>query len=164
MTKQHPGMTLRSLMDQGPVAAPGAFNGLVARAVNQAGFDACYLSGGALSASSGVPDVGILSLDRFTQAVREVSMSSGLPVIADADTGFGEEEMVRRTVLEYDNAGAAGCPHRGPGLPETLRPPRGQSTHPDGTGGQPDDVGGASFERMFGWFVHRVCTHGRPLG
>jgi len=109
MTKQQPGLTLRSLMDTGPVAAPGAFNGLVARAVKQAGFEACYLSGGALSASSGVPDVGILSLDRFTQTVREVAMSSGLPVIADADTGFGEEEMVRRTVLEYDNAGAAGC-------------------------------------------------------
>ena len=109
MTKEHPGVTLRNRMDSGVVAAPGAFNGLVARAVKQAGFEACYLSGGALSASSGVPDVGILSLDRFTQAVREVSMSSGLPVIADADTGFGEEEMVRRTVLEYDNAGAAGC-------------------------------------------------------
>lgn len=109
MTTQHPGVTLRNLMDKGVVGAPGAFNGLVARAVKQAGFDACYLSGGALSASSGVPDVGILSLDRFAQAVREVSMSSGLPVIADADTGFGEEEMVRRTILEYDNAGAAGC-------------------------------------------------------
>ncbi len=109
MTKQHPGDALRSLMKSGPVGAPGAFNGLVARAVKQAGFDACYLSGGALSASSGVPDIGILSLDRFKQAVREVALGSGLPVIADADTGFGEEEMVRRTVIEYNHAGAAAC-------------------------------------------------------
>ncbi len=109
MTKTHPGTRLRELMDKGVVGAPGAFNGLVARAVRDAGFDACYVSGGALSASSGVPDVGILSLDRFKQCVREVALGSGLPVIADADTGFGEEEMVRRTVLEYDHAGAAGC-------------------------------------------------------
>lgn len=107
MTKPHPGDALRSLMKSGPVAAPGAFCGLVARAVREAGFGACYLSGGALSASSGVPDIGILSLDRFTMAVREVAMASGLPVIADADTGFGEEEMVRRTVIEYHHAGAA---------------------------------------------------------
>ena len=109
MTKTHPGDVLRSLMDSGPVAAPGAFNGLVARAVKQADFDACYVSGGALSASSGVPDIGILSLDRFKQCVREVALGSGLPVIADADTGFGEEEMVRRTVIEYNHAGAAAC-------------------------------------------------------
>lgn len=109
MTKPHPGDVLRSLMQAGPVAAPGAFNGLVAKAVRAAGFEACYLSGGALSASSGVPDIGILSLDRFVQAVREVALGSGLPVIADADTGFGEEEMVRRTVIEYSHAGAAAC-------------------------------------------------------
>lgn len=106
--KQHPGQILRDSMDRGPVAAPGAFNGLVARAVAQAGFKACYLSGGAISAAAGVPDVGILSLDRFVMALREVVLGSGLPVIADADTGFGEEEMVRRTVIEYNAAGAAG--------------------------------------------------------
>ncbi len=95
-------------MDQGVVAAPGAFNALVARAVSDAGFDAAYVSGGATSVAAGVPDVGILSIDHFTRVVREVVSGSGLPVIADADTGFGEEEMVRRTVLEYNHAGAAG--------------------------------------------------------
>lgn len=104
----HPGQTLRTLMDRSVVAAPGAFNALVARAVRRAGFDAAYVSGGALSVAGGVPDVGILSLDHFARVVREVSSGSGLPVIADADTGFGEEEMVRRTVLEYNHAGAAG--------------------------------------------------------
>lgn len=95
-------------MDQGTVAAPGAFNGLVARAARDAGFDACYVSGGATSAAAGVPDIGVLTLDRFTQMVREVVDGSRLPVLADADTGFGEEEMVRRTVIEYARAGAAG--------------------------------------------------------
>ncbi len=104
----HPGRRLRDLMDKGVVAAPGAFNALVARAVRQAGFEACYVSGGATSVAAGVPDVGLLSLDHFSRVVREVCDGSGLPVIADADTGFGEEEMVRRTVIEYHRAGAAG--------------------------------------------------------
>ncbi|MBL4591743.1 MAG: isocitrate lyase/phosphoenolpyruvate mutase family protein [Phycisphaerales bacterium] len=104
----HPGLRLRSLMDSGVVAAPGAFNALVARAVRKSGFQAAYVSGGAISVAAGVPDVGILSLDHFARIVREVAGGSGLPVIADADTGFGEEEMVRRTVLEYNHAGAAG--------------------------------------------------------
>jgi methylisocitrate lyase len=109
MLTQHPGATLRTLCAAGPVAAPGAFNGLVAREVARCGFKAAYVSGGALSASSGVPDIGVLTLDRFAAAVREVVAHSGLPVIADADTGFGEEEMVRRTVIEYNRAGAAAC-------------------------------------------------------
>lgn len=104
----HPGLTLRSRMDQSVVAAPGAFNALVGMAVRDAGFGAAYVSGGAASVAAGVPDVGLLTLDHFTRVVREVVTGSKLPVIADADTGFGEEEMVRRTVLEYNHAGAAG--------------------------------------------------------
>ncbi len=108
-----PGARLRAEMDAGVVAAPGAFNGLVAREVARAGFRAAYVSGGATSAAAGVPDIGVLTLDRFAATVREVAMGARtdgayLPVIADADTGFGEEEMVRRTVIEYQRAGAAG--------------------------------------------------------
>jgi methylisocitrate lyase len=100
-------------MDAGVVAAPGAFNGLCARAVAQAGFDACYVSGAATSVCAGVPDVGVLTLEHFARTVREVCDSARwgekrLAVMADADTGFGEEEMVRRTVIEYARAGAAG--------------------------------------------------------
>ncbi|MEO1583985.1 MAG: isocitrate lyase/phosphoenolpyruvate mutase family protein [Planctomycetota bacterium] len=109
MITRHPGAILRDLCTKGPVAAPGAYNGLTAREVARAGFTATYLSGGALSASSGVPDIGVLTLDTFAERVREVAQHSGLPVIADADTGFGEEEMVRRTVIEYNHAGAAAC-------------------------------------------------------
>ena len=52
-----------------------------------------YLSGAAVTASFGVPDIGILTLDHFTNKIKEISLSSGLPIIADADTGFGEAEM-----------------------------------------------------------------------
>jgi len=90
------------------LGAPGAFNGLVARAVARAGFDATYVSGAAVTASSGVPDVGVRGLEHFARVIREVADGSGLPLIADADTGFGEGEMVTRTVWEYHRAGAAG--------------------------------------------------------
>jgi len=107
-SRRHPGDRLRALMDAGCVATPGAFNGLVARAVADAGFDACYVSGGAISAASGAPDIGLLGLDRFCAIIRQVADSSGLPVLSDADTGFGEGEMTARAVWDYSNAGAAG--------------------------------------------------------
>jgi methylisocitrate lyase len=103
-----PASRLRALLDAGGLAMPGSFNGLCARAVVQAGFQATYVSGAATSVCAGVPDVGVLSLEHFCRVIREVYDSSGLPVIADADTGFGEAEMVRRTVIDYARAGAAG--------------------------------------------------------
>lgn len=98
---------LRSLFHTRCVGAPGAFNALCARAIARAGFEACYISGAATSVSAGVPDVGLLTLEHFCRCIREAADASGLPVIADADTGFGEAEMVRRTVIEYARAGAA---------------------------------------------------------
>lgn len=87
---------------------PGSFNGLCARAVASAGFQATYVSGAATSVCAGVPDIGVLGLEHFCRVIREVYDASGLPLIADADTGFGEAEMVRKTVIEYARAGAAG--------------------------------------------------------
>eukprot|EP00933_Yihiella_yeosuensis_P004844 TRINITY_DN109244_c0_g1_i1.p1 TRINITY_DN109244_c0_g1~~TRINITY_DN109244_c0_g1_i1.p1 ORF type:complete len:312 (+),score=82.13 TRINITY_DN109244_c0_g1_i1:96-1031(+) len=102
------GMRLRALMAEEVVALPGAFNGLVGRMVADHGFKGAYVSGGALSASTGVPDIGLVSVDQFAHRIKEVVSTSNLPLIADADTGFGEGEMVRRTVEEYCWAGAAG--------------------------------------------------------
>jgi methylisocitrate lyase len=103
-----PAARLRALLSSGRcIPIPGAFNALCARAIARAGFDACYISGAATSVSAGVPDVGVLTLDHFARTIRESADASGLPIIADADTGFGEAEMVRRTVLEYAKAGAA---------------------------------------------------------
>lgn len=95
-------------MNKGCIAIPGAFNALAGRAIARHGFEACYISGAATSVSAGVPDVGLLTLEHFCRVIREVADASGLPVLADADTGFGEAEMVRRTVIEYARAGAAG--------------------------------------------------------
>jgi methylisocitrate lyase len=109
-----PGSRLRDLMNTHCVAAPGAFSALCGRAIARAGFEACYISGAATSVSAGVPDVGLLSLEHFCRCIREVAdhardaTGRPLPILADADTGFGEAEMVRRTVIEYARAGAAG--------------------------------------------------------
>jgi methylisocitrate lyase len=95
-------------MERGVVMCPGAWNGLVAAAVSQAGFNACYISGGATANASGYPDVGLITLSEMCRTIREVADSSKLPVIVDADTGYGEVESVARTVVEYERSGAAG--------------------------------------------------------
>jgi len=87
---------------------PGAFNALVARAVARAGFESVYISGGATANSAGYPDIGLITLTEMCRTIREIAQASGLPVIADADTGYGEVEMVARTAVEYERAGAAG--------------------------------------------------------
>jgi methylisocitrate lyase len=103
------GQRLRKLFSSGTaIQLPGAFNGLCGRIAADTGFEALYISGGAISAAHGVPDIGLLSVEHFASKIREVSVVSGLPIIADADTGFGEAEMVTRTVHEYIQAGAGG--------------------------------------------------------
>jgi 2-methylisocitrate lyase-like PEP mutase family enzyme len=86
-------------MQQGVVHAPGAFNALVARAVAQAGFAALYVSGGATANVAGFPDIGLLTMTEVCRTIREIADASGLPVIADADTGYGEVESCVRTVV-----------------------------------------------------------------
>ncbi len=103
-----PGARLRAIMAKEPVMAPGVFNGLLARMAEQMGFQALYLSGAALSASYGLPDVGLITLNEFTHAIKQITDASSLPLIADADTGFGEALNVERTVRDYEKAGAAG--------------------------------------------------------
>jgi methylisocitrate lyase len=104
---QHPGARLRALVEQDVVMIPGAFNALVGMAVREAGFDACYISGGATANVAGTPDVGLLTLTEVVRTIREIVDASGIPVIADADTGYGEIECAVRTVVEYERAGAA---------------------------------------------------------
>jgi methylisocitrate lyase len=103
-----PGRRLRNTYAAGVVQVPGVFNALVARIAEQLGFSALYLSGGALSAGHGVPDVGLLGLREFTDAIGSITQASRLPLIADADTGFGDVLNVERTVRLYEQAGAAG--------------------------------------------------------
>jgi methylisocitrate lyase len=87
---------------------PGVFNPLVARMAERAGFQAVYLSGAALSASLGLPDVGLVALPEFVDAARAITAATDLPLVCDADTGFGEALNVERTVREFEAAGVAG--------------------------------------------------------
>src|SRR5437764_8989474 len=103
-----PGRRLRDAWQAGPIAVPGVFNALVARLAEQLGYQAVYLSGGALSATAGVPDVGLLTLTEFADAARFISQATSLPLLCDADTGFGEALNVERTVRLFESAGAAG--------------------------------------------------------
>lgn len=95
-------------MVQSCLPIPGAFNALCGLAIRDAGFSACYVSGAATSVCAGVPDVGLLTHEHFCRLIREIAQATNLPVLADADTGFGEAEMVRRCVIDYAHAGAAG--------------------------------------------------------
>lgn len=103
-----PGRRLRDAWASGPVAIPGCFNPLVAKLAEQIGFSAVYLSGGALSAGNGVPDIGLLTLSEFVQAAQLTAQATSLPLLCDADTGFGEALNVERTVHLFEAAGAAG--------------------------------------------------------
>ncbi len=103
-----PGRRLRDAWSAGAIQVPGVFNALVARMAERLGFRAVYLSGGALSAAAGVPDIGLLSLAEFTDAARAIALATPLPLLCDADTGFGEALNAERTVRLFEAAGAAG--------------------------------------------------------
>jgi 2-methylisocitrate lyase-like PEP mutase family enzyme len=90
-----------------PVIAPGVFDGLSARLVEQAGFDAVYASGGAIARSHGIPDLGLLSYADVLERLRSITDVVSMPVIADADTGYGNSINVARTVKGFVQAGVA---------------------------------------------------------
>lgn len=104
-----PGTRFRQALSQGCVAIPGVFNALTARLAECAGFAALYQSGAALSAGvAGLPDVGLLTQTEFAEQARYLTQSVSVPVISDADTGFGEALAVERTVQLFECAGLAG--------------------------------------------------------
>ncbi len=108
MTGPSPGRRLRDAWAAGPFALPGVFNPLVAKMAERLGFRAVYLSGGALSAGYGVPDIGLLTLTEFVQAAQLTAQATRLPLLCDADTGFGEALNVERSVRLFEAAGVAG--------------------------------------------------------
>lgn len=97
----------RLFAEQGIVTAPGVYDGISARLGEEAGFSALYASGGAIARSTGVPDIGLLTLTEVVERVRQIVEATFLPVIADADTGFGNEVNVKRTVRLFVNAGVS---------------------------------------------------------
>ncbi len=105
-----PGHRLRTLLAQpGAVVAPGAFSGLSAKMVEQAGFSAVYASGaGVANNRLGQPDVGLLTLTEMLEQIRHMTAATSLPLVADVDTGYGNPINVHRTVQEFEAAGVAG--------------------------------------------------------
>src|SRR2546423_14986427 len=101
---------LRELISKGAVIMPGVANASMARQVEQAGFDAVYVSGaGMCNSTAGVPDIGLLSMEEVARLAGYVAHAVRIPAVVDADTGFGEGEAVAQTIRELEKAGLAGC-------------------------------------------------------
>ncbi len=99
---------LRALLrGEAMVIAPGAYDGLTAKLVAQAGFPAVYMTGAGTSVSHGYPDFGLLTMSEMVENAARIVQSVDVPVIADADTGYGNELNVFRTVQEYERRGVA---------------------------------------------------------
>jgi methylisocitrate lyase len=110
MTKKSKAARLRELIGQGCVMLPGVPNAAMARQVERTGFDAVYISGaGMANATAGVPDIGLLSMTEVVTLAGYIANAVAIPVIVDADTGFGGAENVARTICELEKAGLAGC-------------------------------------------------------
>lgn len=104
----NPRQTLKQLLRRDKLlVAPGCFDGLSARLVQEAGFEAAYLSGGAVARSMGIPDIGLVTMSETIERAAQVIAVINIPVIADADTGYGNAVNLVRTVREYERVGVA---------------------------------------------------------
>ena len=104
----NPRQVLKHLLKRDKLlVAPGCFDGLSARLVEEAGFEAAYLSGGALARSMGIPDIGLVTMSEVIERAVQVVTAVRIPVIADADTGYGNAVNLVRTVREFERTGVA---------------------------------------------------------
>lgn len=104
---QPAGLRFRQLVERpGILQMPGAYNGLSALQARDAGFEALYLSGAAMSASMGLPDLGIITIDDVCFFIRQMARAAQLPILVDGDTGFGEALNVMHMVRSFEEAGA----------------------------------------------------------
>ncbi len=102
------GVRFRAMIGAGGILQiPGTHNGMAALQAKAAGFQAAYLSGAAMTASMGLPDLGMITVDEVCFFVRQVARASGLPVLVDGDTGYGEALNVMAMVRSFEDAGAA---------------------------------------------------------
>ena len=107
-TNTNMGLELEILFKSNFLIIPGAHDAISALLAKKAGFKALYLSGGALSSSLGMPDIGIITMDELVNRTKQIVSVSNLPVIVDCDTGYGEVVNVIRLVREIESVGAAG--------------------------------------------------------
>src|SRR5436305_10336305 len=106
------------LRRDGMVVAPGAYDCITARLIERAGFDAVYMTGAGTAATLGYPDFGLVTMSEMVANAGRIAAAVALPVIADADTGYGNELNVVRTVREYETAGAVGIHIEDQGFPK----------------------------------------------
>ncbi len=106
------------LRRDGMVVAPGAYDCITARLIERAGYDAVYMTGAGTAATLGYPDFGLVTMTEMVDNARRIATAVGVPVIADADTGYGNELNVVRTVREYEAAGVAGLHIEDQGFPK----------------------------------------------
>lgn len=99
---------LRELLATGTVAIPGAFNPLTAIQIERAGYELVYVSGAAISAARGLPDIGLITLTEMAREAATIAKAVAIPTIVDADTGYGPPSAVREAVQEFERAGLAG--------------------------------------------------------
>jgi methylisocitrate lyase len=101
------GQRFRQLVERpGIFQLPGAYNGLSALQAKVAGFEGLYLSGAAMTASMGLPDLGVITVDEVCFFIRQIARVSQLPILADGDTGYGEALNVMQMVRKFEEAGA----------------------------------------------------------
>jgi 2-methylisocitrate lyase-like PEP mutase family enzyme len=99
----------RDLLNQGGmIIAPGAYDCITAKLIEQAGFAAVYMTGAGTAATLGYPDFGLVTMSEMVANAARLVAAVGVPVIADADTGYGNELNVFRTVREFESRGVAG--------------------------------------------------------
>jgi 2-methylisocitrate lyase-like PEP mutase family enzyme len=109
----------RDLMRRnGMIVAPGAYDCITARLIERAGFDAVYMTGAGTAATLGYPDFGLVTMSEMVGNAGRIATAVDLPVIADADTGYGNELNVVRTVRAYEAAGVAGIHIEDQGFPK----------------------------------------------
>jgi methylisocitrate lyase len=108
LPREPAGDRLRALLARpGILPMPGTHNGMAALQAKAAGFEALYLSGAAMTASMGLPDLGVITVDEVCFFVRQITRSSGLPLLVDGDTGYGEVLNCMHMVRSFEDAGAA---------------------------------------------------------
>src|SRR6201996_6547101 len=100
------------------IVAPGAYDCITARMVDQAGYSACYMTGAGTAAMLGYPDYGLVTMSEMVDNAGRIAAAVSVPVIADADTGYGNELNVVRTVREYERVGVAGIHIEDQGFPK----------------------------------------------
>lgn len=121
---QSPGARFRELIaGNGAAQAPGVADALTARLVAEAGFEAVYCSGGAVSRSFGLPDLGYTTLTRLVDRVASIADVCSLPILVDADSGFGNALTIQQTVRALERAGAAGLHIEDENVPARTRDP-----------------------------------------